>query len=227
MTDPPIALRLAAPRDVPRLVSLHFAVFDHSTHLATMLGRRFIKRCYDWYVGAGKGFVVVAEDSTGIVGLCAFNEGTYYRVFRANVVTAMWALALRPLVLTRAPVWGRISALLHRVIAPRVQKQGASGTRACLALLAVHPSARGRKIAQDVVNEGITQCAANGWVAVDTSVHLGNSAIALYERMGFVRDSTRDSDDLLMLQLDLSLPRYGGAEALREHVPGALARTSR
>ena len=202
MTVAQVSFRLAAPSDVPQLVSLHFAVFDHSTHLATTLGRGFIRRCYEWYVGSGEGFVVVAQDATGIIGLCAFNEGTYYRVFKANGVSAIWALALRPLTLLRAPVRGRIGALLHRVIAPQPRmQQRSSGGRGCLALLAVHPSARGRRVAQGVVSDGIARCAAKGWRTVDTAVHVGNSAMALYERVGFVRDSKRDSDGLLALTL--------------------------
>jgi len=212
MTQAPITFRLAVPRDVPQLVSLHFAVFDQSTHLATMLGRGFIRRCYEWYVGSWEGFVVVAEDSTGIVGLCAFNEGTYYRVFKANVVSAIWVLALRPLTLVRAQVRRRIGALLQRVIAPQPRMQQRSSDRhGCLALLAVHPSVRGRRVAQGVVREGIARCAAKSWRAIDTAVHVGNPAIAVYERFGFVRNSTRDTDGLIALQLGLS-PRQGSTE---------------
>jgi predicted N-acetyltransferase YhbS len=219
LCGPEVVLRLAHSSDVPELTSLHFRCFDSSTHVATQLGRRFIQRCYDWYVSAEAAFVVVAEHESKIVGLVAFNQGSYSQVFRSNFASMLFGLLAHPHALAHRGIQRRAWAEVTRTFTAAHSHDFDMRRAGCLALLAVSPEVSGRGIGAGLVRMGIGEGAKRGWALIFTGVHRTNPAVSFYSRAGFVPVPTSYQDDLQTMRLvvarQLTCPPKSDPSAMR------------
>ncbi len=171
-----VVIRPGTPADVDRMTALHFLCFEPREHLATLLGRRFIRDMYGWFVASGKTFSVCACLGEELLGFSVVCLGPYHKLlFRERRKSAILGFVRHP--------W----LFLHPEVVRRLFSRG-SRSNGVDAYLALHPDAaiyalmairadHRRTSLNRRLNEFVfRECRARGWNKLLAIVYKDNVA---------------------------------------------------
>ncbi len=185
-------VRRVLPRDIPQMVEIHFRCYEPDEHVATLLGRRFIRRMYRWFSESGRALSVCCEADGRIVGFATASDGPYHRlVLKENRVPALLAILARPWLLFHAVLWKRFSMLARG--ADELEQWIASQPRAAYCgLIAVEPEWRREGVASAMNMLLFEEARKRGWTSLVAVIYADNTGSReMTARLGFEEEPFR------------------------------------
>jgi len=180
---------------------IHAARFPHSR--STMLGMRFLRKMYEWFLEHPVAFGVVAVRQEAVRGFAVGTTGGYSRaIFRYALPQIVLGIASRPwLLLTQKDrmfnLWrSHIRGLLPRYGVSRnaYPQEKQKKPSAALASIAVSESEQGRGIGRSLLEAFEGMARERGCYSMSLSVEADNSqARKAYEKAGWVVTSETPS----------------------------------
>lgn len=203
--DEDVILRPGTPADVERMTALHFLCFEPRDHLATLLGRRFIRDMYAWFLSSDKTFSYCAWLSHELVGFSTVCLGPYHRLlFRQKRGSVILGLLAHPWLLFRPDVVKRL--LLCRSRSNSVDDFLAAHPDAAIyAMMAIRTDRRGTGLNRRLNEIVVRECRVRGWNKLLAVVYKDNIASRKSsEKSGFrLSPLSAGSDDKVVYLLDL------------------------
>lgn len=204
--DEEVIIRPGTPADVERMTALHFLCFEPRDHLATLLGRRFIRDMYAWFVSSDKTFSFCACLGQDLLGFCTVCRGPYHKLlFRERRKSAMLGFLTHPWLFLHPEVVKRL--LFRRNRSSGVDEYLATHPDAAIyAVMAIRADRRGTGLNLRLNEFVFRECRTRGWNKLLGIVYKDNIASRRSsEKSGFKLTSlSAGSDDKVVYLLDLA-----------------------
>src|SRR5690606_2287980 len=94
-------LKSALPKDLDRIADCHILTFQES--LSAAMGRRYVRKMFEWYLSTDKAFLFLLEDNDLCIGYCggivvdgSLSHGSASSMAQYTFNQAVWSLLMRP-----------------------------------------------------------------------------------------------------------------------------------
>lgn len=171
-----IRFRVGTLEDVDRLTELHFLCFDSREHLATLLGKPFIRDMYRWFVSSENNLTVCAYLDEKLLASSTVCRGLYHqRMFRENKRAAIRAFLRRPWLALHPQILRRVFLCF---LGPNETEEFLSRQEDSVihALKAIRPDHRGTGLSRWLNEEIFEICRQRGWQKVIAVIYEKNVA---------------------------------------------------
>lgn len=169
-------VRVATERDIDSIVDIHFKCFSKREHIATLLGRTFIRDVYKWLVNSEDCLAIVACQNDRIVGYNTACNGHYHQLmFRHNKASAVKQFLIRPWLIFSKPIIRRAWGSFFN--SDPIDDKLKVGTGLChFAFIGILPEHRRFGVGQSLTIELMRACQKKGWDKVRVLVYNKNFA---------------------------------------------------
>ena len=83
--------------------------FTAETHIPVIFGESYIHAMYTWLVSSSTSYVLVASNDKTVIGLVAVCDDSFTKpMFFACLPALLKSIILRPKILTKGALWGRL-----------------------------------------------------------------------------------------------------------------------
>lgn len=173
---PAYEFRPSVPEDLDAMVALHFRSFGAGEHLATVLGPRFIREMYRWFVTSPQGFGSCCYNGGELVAFATLCDGPYHRLmFTQNRRATLMAFLMRPWLAFHPGIWKRVLGLLRGPDeVERIMREHKDAVQC--GLIAVHPDHRKTGLSMAMQRFLFEECRKRGWRKLVGTVYKSNAA---------------------------------------------------
>ncbi|MEW6441249.1 MAG: GNAT family N-acetyltransferase [bacterium] len=179
-------IRPSRPDDIDGMVDLHCSCFDPGKHLATLLGRSFIRTMYEWFVTSPRAIAICGFDHETLVGFLTVCNGPYHElVLKENKSALLRSLLLRPWIAFHPQVlqWA-LARMRGPVDVERTLRREKDVVH--FSLIAIRPDYRGSGLAVAMMKQMFRACRERGWRKLWVVIYKENMASRrLTEKLGF------------------------------------------
>ncbi len=200
--------RLGTLEDLDQLVDLHYKSFTPDFHLAMVLGKRFIRRSYHWFLTSENAFVWLAEYNNQVVSMTTISDIPYNRpMLKHSFFAATLGLLGNPGILFHKEIRSR----LYRLITGKrevMELQEDSHEIAYLAFIATDSSMRGTGLGSKILNSSEDICLKRNKTFIRAGVYRQNIAsIKMFTKVGYKKVENIKNREIDYYQKYISKPQ--------------------
>jgi len=206
------SIRVATKINIEAMTKLHCESFRPNENVPMMLGPRYVKATYRWFVTSKRSYALVAEDEDGIKGLIAVCDGPFtYPMFMACLGEFFFSLIRYPSLLLNRSLWRR---LFRRPDVSKASRKIADQPGfAQMIIGAVDKNIRGKGVFPELVKATISISRKRGSWAIRAGIYKSNHpSRRVFIKGGWIKTPELETEDTVfyVYYLDPTFPRLLG-----------------